>query len=312
VTKSFHDSNNNAHGKNKSGLNCNRDTDIFEATELDTEEKVLLLVSRSLNDKTSLPGYMYRCLIEEHTNRAKQRLTSLKDGNMSSTSPDITPSSTSKDFIEPNLDNPITASGRETRQDAHAVILYVTNALLEVRPEIKASQRFVDTAKDSVEIVVLGELYSSIFDEISNEVSLKDKWLLVKIEEYESRSNNKVNLFSDAAIEALRSISKCRSALHKLEIFVTFLEHLSDMYDSDGGGPMSADSLLTFVCRHIILAKVKNLNAEVGFTEEFAKDEHLLRGKSGYALVTMQASLHILNEFTNLDCFFLEEERFSG
>eukprot|EP00797_Seminavis_robusta_P037099 Sro969_g226270.2 (122) ;mRNA; r:32229-32594 len=37
------------------------------------------------------------------------------------------------------------------------------------------------------------------------------------------------------------------------------------------------------------------INAEVAFLEEFARDEQLLRGKEGYALVTLQASLHFLN-----------------
>jgi hypothetical protein len=55
------------------------------------------------------------------------------------------------------------------------------------------------------------------------------------------------------------------------------------------------------VCQHIIAAKVPNMNAEILFLEEFARDEQLLRGKEGYALVTLQASLHFLNTSTDFD-----------
>ena len=37
------------------------------------------------------------------------------------------------------------------------------------------------------------------------------------------------------------------------------------------------------------------INSQIAFLEEFARDEQLLRGKEGYALVTLQASLHFLN-----------------
>ena len=58
---------------------------------------------------------------------------------------------------------------------------------------------------------------------------------------------------------------------------------------------MGADSLLKMVCQHVLVAKVFAINAQIGFVEEFARDEQLLRGKEGYALVTLQASLHFLN-----------------
>ena len=71
------------------------------------------------------------------------------------------------------------------------------------------------------------------------------------------------------------------------------------------------DSLLEMVCQHIIAAKVPSLNAEIVFLEEFARDEQLLRGKEGYALVTLQASLHFLNTSTNFgrDIFGDEEDK---
>jgi hypothetical protein len=174
----------------------------------------------------------------------------------------------------------------------------------------------MDTARDSVEIVVLSELYQPIFEEIMAEVSLKDVSLAAKIKEFESSASyNLLSLnYSNDALETLQNISNFHSPIQKLDIFVTFLELISVMFSAnaertsrDGCTSMiNADSLLTSVCRHIILAKVDHLNAEIGFVEEFAKDEDLLRGKSGYALVTMQASLHVLNECSKFDSFFVE------
>ena len=60
---------------------------------------------------------------------------------------------------------------------------------------------------------------------------------------------------------------------------------------------MGADSLLKMVCQHILVSNIHDLgiNSQIAFLEEFARDEQLLRGREGYALVTLQASLHFLN-----------------
>jgi len=289
------------------------DSDILEATELDTEEKVLLLVSRSLNDKFSLPGFMFRCLIEEHRKRVEQRRNSplgYRSGENIANDADSSNVSSADDPAS------FFMHSRSSRQDAHAIIFYITTSFLEVRPEVRSCQRFMDIAKDSVEIVVLSELYQPIFEEIMAEVSLKDVSLAAKVKEFES--SDSYNLlpmnYSNDAIETLQNIANFHSPIQKLDIFVIFLELISVTYSAnaektsrDGCSSMiNADSLLTSVCRHIILAKVDNLNAEIGFVEEFAKDEDLLRGKSGYALVTMQASLHVLNECSKFDSFFAE------
>ena len=71
---------------------------------------------------------------------------------------------------------------------------------------------------------------------------------------------------------------------------------------------MSADYLLKMVCEHIIVAKVPRLNAELAFLEEFARDEQLLRGKEGYSLVTLQASLHFLNASNDFDADIFQDE----
>jgi len=154
---------------------------------------------------------------------------------------------------------------------------------------------------------------------------------------------------SVGALEALLSIPEARTPVDKLAYCVRFLEMISvhfsndtDHYDSNrnesqylqnrqkdrneedettaaendkkkkkksGAQVMGADSLLKMVCEHIIVAKVPSLNAELVFLEEFARDEQLLRGKEGYSLVTLQASLHFLNASTdfNEDIFKNEE-----
>ncbi len=64
---------------------------------------------------------------------------------------------------------------------------------------------------------------------------------------------------------------------------------------------VNTDNLLKMVCQHIVLANVNQMNAECVFLEDFARDEQLLRGKEGYALVTLQASLHFLNICSDLN-----------
>ena len=161
--------------------------------------------------------------------------------------------------------------------------------------------------------------YHSIIEEIAAQVAEKESTLMARVEQFEATNSLKRNLsemsaldVSEEAVQTLQSLATFHSALEKLDIFVRFLEQISEMYAnlfvSKSGRTINADSLLTYVCRHIILAKVENLHAEVGFTEEFAKDEHLLRGKSGYALVTMQASLHILNDCSDYGDLFLQED----
>ena len=103
-----------------------RDEEILksEDNELSTKEKILLLVSSSLNDKRSLPGHIYRELILEHQVRFESRTTQQKKDEPSEQHPSIDP--------------------RITRQDTHAVIKHVTATLLEVRPGFCASPRITE------------------------------------------------------------------------------------------------------------------------------------------------------------------------
>ena len=63
------------------------------------------------------------------------------------------------------------------------------------------------------------------------------------------------------------------------------------------------------VCQHLILIENQgSCNAQVAFLEEFARDEQLLRGREGYALVTLQASLHFLNMSADFHKDIFQEE----
>ena len=116
---------------------------------------------------------------------------------------------------------------------------------------------------------------------------------------------------SEPALSTLHQLPLAHSAVDKLRYCVEFLEKISDFFSSNvenNKRSMGADSLLKMVCQHIIVAKVFAMNAQVCFLEEFARDEQLLRGKEGYALVTLQASLHFLNASTDFESDIFGQE----
>ena len=290
-------------GGNESGKKqrLKRDAEIVKAdeNEITMKEKVLLLVSSSLNDKTSLPGHVYRSLIKEHKDRALKRLT-VDTSNMDETK--------------------LHQFNRMTRDDTHAIIKYITATLLEVRPGFCSSPRMTEMSATAVETIVFGELYDCVYEEIVNETREKDHALMTQISQFQIDLTKKAFLsspndektieisphldeyVSNDALNSLRMLPASHSVAEKLHYCVQFLESISNYFTSHNRkGAMGADCLLKMVCQHIIVAKVPNLNAEVMFLEEFARDEQLLRGKEGYALVTMQASLHFMNMSSNYE-----------
>lgn len=253
-----------------------RDSDIVKTAEneIPTTEKVLLLVSRMLNDKSSLPGHVYRYLIEAFKQRCKER-----------------------DCLVAEIASIQAISPRARRDDAHAVIKHVTAALLEVRPGFAASPAFTELTAAAVETLVFGQLYNLVYDEIVMETKGGDTALREKIETFEKERPKHAsdNLVADQALDALRLLPEGHSAVDKLAYCVRFLELISDHFSFATDGTVCADSLLKMACQHILAAKLDCMNAQVAFLEEFARDAQLLRGREGYALVTLQASLHFLN-----------------
>ncbi|GAX29105.1 hypothetical protein FisN_7Hh298 [Fistulifera solaris] len=268
-----------------------RDVDIIKTAEeeIPTEEKVLLLVSRLLNDKTSLPGHMYRALIQAFRDRCTERAS---------------------------------AAGRFRRDDAHAIIKHITATLLQVRAEFSASPYLTERTASAVETLVLGQIYTLVWDEIRVETAEQDEALKQKVTQFNllEYDENGTHVFvsdkipskleknvSQAALAAIRQLPQCHTTADKLTHCVQFLQHISEHFAAMDGQLLSAESLLQMVCQHLWICMslhAAELHAEITFLEEFARDEQLLRGREGYALVTLQAALHFLDNSTDIDHVF--------
>ena len=322
------------------------DADIVNSDEYEitTPDKVVLIVSRSLNDRLSLPGHVYSKLIHEYKRRAEERKMEETDTNSNGKRKEAKAIDNNNADDADGSDDEDDESNfcRARRQDAHGVIKHVTATLLEVRPGLGATSRLTELTASAVESLVFGELYDSVFEEICEETGCKDDALMSKMYRFESehQARRKACMeelpdsreegggegdddfvdcvefpitdenISVGALGALLSMSDAKSSVDKLEHCVKFLEAISVHFDQAAGGgkAVSADYLLKMVCEHIIVAKVPRLNAELAFLEEFARDEQLLRGKEGYSLVTLQASLHFLNASNDFDADIFQDE----
>jgi Vacuolar sorting protein 9 (VPS9) domain len=262
------------------------DADIVATTEeeMNTSDKVLLLVSRMLNDKCSLPGHVYRYLVETFMDRCR-----------------ATPP----------------PSVRARRDDAHAVIHHVTATVLEERVELASASTFIqELTASAVEGIVFGQLYDAVMEEISQETMEQDVGLFRKMttlwnEHNESCRQQQTHLVSELALNALQMIPQARSVGDKLHFCGDFMEAISEHYSRRTDRSICADTLIRMVCQHVIWSdNIGNLYAQMIFLEEFARDEQLVRGRDGYALVTIQAALLVLKDSSDLflDIFQDEDE----
>lgn len=268
-----------------------REIALSQEYEINTKEKVFLLVASSLNDKRGLPGYVYRELIGEMKRRAESRKQQTRCNN----------------YADGRQLREVT---RETRQDVHGIIKHITATLLEVRPGFCSSARITELSAMAMETLVFGEIYDAVFEEICEETRQQDK----KLEEQFSRltdesKTNGVDVQAHISHDAIKSIKRLplyHAVGDKLRCCVELLEFVSRLGTNQN---MGADFLLTLVCQHLAVASIPHLNAECAFLEEFAKDEQLLRGKEGYALVTIQASIHFLNASEDIiqDVFLVQD-----
>ena len=261
-----------------------KDADIIKANsaELAVREKVFLLVNRILNDKMSLPGYIYRHLILKH------KRMMMFDGNISEQLP-------SEDESEVDV-------SRISRTNAHNIIKHVTATLLEVRPGLSSSSAMTELSADAVELLVFGELYNDIYAEIvkqtkeqDSNLSNKSRAICENVNDNGSKSEVESSTISHLAIAALKLLPLAHTPAEKLSHCVAFLESISEHFSTLYQGKcIDADTLLVMVCQHVVASNVDHLHAEVAFLEEFSRDEQLLSGKEGYAVITLQASLHYL------------------
>jgi len=302
-----------------------RDAEIVgsEEYELPAEDKVVLLVSCSLNDRTDLPGHMFRCLVREHRARAEARRRDKEIIEMIGIGVklEVGGNDKQKDVAIPNLPQ---------SRDARFVIQHVIATLREARPGFGISSRLEKKMATAVEALVFGELYDDVFAEIVEETRKMDDALMKKIGSYEIERLHRIGTgkamacskrkiqgedVSVEALEALLRLPEARVPSEKLSFCVSFIESISshffgksnDREHLDGkenqlaNRSIGADSLLKMVCEHIIVAKVPHLNAELMFLEEFSTDEHALKGKEGYTLVTLQSSLQFLNASDDIE-----------
>jgi hypothetical protein len=290
-----------------------REIDIVntDENEIPTADKVLLLVSRILNDKDSLPGHVYRQLIEKFKERVTSRGELSEIIKVAARAKPIQGADEDRDDEEAWMEKI-----RARRQDAHSVIKYVTATLLELRPGFASSPSVTEYTATAVEALVFGELYDLVIEEIEAEFEESENDFLEKVANFERlHAQDDGGLLkyksctSEDALASLRHLPQAHSAVDKLRYCVIFLEKIADFFSNDNAqNPMGADSLLKLVCQHILAAKVFATNAQIAFLEEFARDEQLLRGKEGYALVTLQASLHFLNASSDFDADIFNQE----
>ena len=261
-------------------IRYHRDVDIIAAdgSELAMGEKVFLLVNRILNDKMSLPGYVYRYLIRKCIVRGSARDN------------------------EPSV--PSSSPNCSCIADAHGVIKHVTATLLDVRKGLASSPALTEMCANAVEVLVFGELYDGVFQEIVQQTLEQHKRFVSKVECRETtlyraldsgEERGESSYLSQSAIVFLEMLPRAHTTTEKLFYAVSFLESISEHFSNlFQDRCIDADTLLTMVCQHILAANEVNFHAEVAFVEEFARDEQLLCGKEGYALITLQASLHHL------------------
>jgi len=269
------------------------DRDIIhtDESEIPTNQKVLLLISRNLNDKTSLPGHVYRSLIGEFYRRER------------------------KDREENKI------FSRRRRQDAHGVIRFMTATLFEVRPGLGSNREMADMAVHVVEDLIFGEIYDYIFEEIIIENAMHDEVLRSKIGVFAKFGN--VRAVGLDVLKVLGGLTTVTTISGKINCLVLCLEGMCKSAEGSRAGcveerggedetqfdqpvHLDADSLLKIVCLHVIAADVPNIHAELSFLQEFARDEVLLRGRAGYALVTFQAAVDFLCSFDHRkDAFYM-------
>ena len=186
----------------------------------------------------------------------------------------------------------------------HSIIKYVTAILLETQPGLASSRAVTEMSATAVEGLVFGEVYSDVYEEIMRETCKEDSRLAKKLSSFRRKHSISQTCISSKALHELQMISGSHTSVDKLLYCVQFLDLVSEKFSSYQGSReksmVGADALLQIVCQHIVAVNIYQMNAKVLFIEEFARDEQLLKGKEGYALVTMQAALHFLNASDNL------------
>lgn len=278
---------------NACSIDNNNNADILNCNEheISSADKIFLLVSRAMNDKTCLVGKIYKSMMcEFYARMGRLRYREQKP--------------------------------RARRLDCHSILNELMQILRIQSYECCSSRLDMNMRSYSIAMalqsLVFGELYEHVFEEILMEWGDKDGDLRQKSvsllhdgcygEEESSESCSR----SNGAIEALRQLPETVTPTGKVEHCIQFLERLCEFITMTTRGikcrsfvasiNIDPGFLFDAICRHILLAVGEgnlNLNAEVSFLTEFANDEYLL-GKGGFAVVILQSALHYLDACSNI------------
>jgi len=224
--------------------------------------KVLIYVSRLINDRSSPTGALYAGLLAEFD----RRYVALSPGSVSTTAANTAVS------------------------DAHAVIHAITDHVCATTA-VGTSPAMRTHVAIAVDGLVLGAAYGAVFGDVRATASEKDLEMRSRVGKFKARNRDQLELLepaiSGAALHAYSMLEASRTCIDKLEWAVRMMESLSDGFGD-------ADSLLKAVVTHVVRIQPADLFAQVMFCEEFVRDASACTGKMGYALVVMQAAAHFV------------------
>ena len=229
-----------------------RDAEILRVHEVEIpkEGKLIILVSRDLNEREGAPGRVFRELVKEHLRRCGERSASARvqeaavqenaenaageeeeeeEGLWFDEDDDY---DESVDCVYDDEDDPPPTPSRPACSDAHSVVYHVTSSLLSYRPALRSSSRLIQQTRLAAEMLVFGELYDSVYGEISHECREADGSLLEKMGTYEMSTGGRGTGVrgEDVSIEALGALlgmGEARCPSDKLALCAEFVEGVS-------------------------------------------------------------------------------------
>jgi len=162
-------------------------------------------------------------------------------------------------------------------------------AVFSYHSVLGASDEIAISTINSIDDVVFGELYGSVFGTIIEDYHEVDSGLEAK---FQTLGDAQLRPQSEAAMCAMRSASNAKTALNKMRCFSRLVECIGTI----DGTPLSADELIPALTRHVILsAGSVRVHAELAFVDAFCRDELLLLGREGYALTSLRACVQSLD-----------------
>ena len=236
--------------------------------------KVLIYVSRLINDRSTPTGHLYVALVAEYQAR----------------------------YVSGTSEFPTTA-GNNAVSDCHSIIHHLTELITTTTPVGTSSAQHTHVAV-AVDGLVLGCVYDEVFEDLRRTAMGKDREMRNRICEFKTMHGGRFEELgiSESAVHAYTMMCSSRTAVDKLEWAVRMMESVSDGFGD-------ADSLLKAVVVHVVHIAPGDLFAQVLFCEEFIRDASASMGKLGYSLITLQAAAHFI---ADADCQKLESNLFEA